>query len=196
MNWLDAVLVIIVAASVAASLRKGLSREVIGLASVVLGVVLGCWFYGTAAAYLMRYLSSRALANFAGFLVVFCGVVVAGAILSAIVGKFLKVTGLSFFDNLLGAAFGTVRGVFIAAAVILAVLAFAPGEPPPQAVVNSRLAPYAATTARIFVAMAPRELKDGFHRTYAEVLEAWKHALEKSTHKPPGTDKGKDEKRI
>ena len=190
MNWLDEVLAIIVVASVAASFRKGLSREIIGLASVVLGLVLGCWFYGNVAAYLTRYLSSRALANFAGFLIVFCGVVIAGGLASAIVGKFLKVTGLSFFDHLLGAAFGIVRGVLIAAAVIMAVLAFAPGDPPPQAVVNSRLAPYAATTARIFVAMAPRELKDGFQKTYAEVLEAWKHTLEKGAHKAPGTDKG------
>jgi membrane protein required for colicin V production len=190
MNWLDAVLGIIVVASVAASFRKGLSREIIGLASVVLGLVLGCWFYGSVAAYLTRYLSSRAVANFAGFLIVFCGVVIAGAIVSAIIGRFLKVTGLSFFDHLLGAAFGIVRGVLIAAAVILAVLAFAPGDPPPQAVVNSRLAPYAASTARIFVAMAPRELKDGFHKTYAEVLEAWKRTLEEGAHKAPGTDKG------
>jgi membrane protein required for colicin V production len=190
MNWLDAVLAIIMLASVAASFRKGLSREIIGLASVVLGLVLGCWFYGNVAAYLTRYLSSRGLANFAGFLIVFCGVVVAGAIVSAIVGRFLKVTGLSFFDHLLGAAFGIVRGVLIAAAVIMAVLAFAPGDPPPQAVVNSRLAPYAAAAARIFVAMAPRELKDGFQKTYAEVLEAWKQTLEKGAHKAPGTDKG------
>jgi membrane protein required for colicin V production len=190
MNWLDAVLAIIVAASVAASFRKGLSREIIGLASVVLGLVLGCWFYGSVAAYLIRYLSSRGLANFAGFLIVFGGVVVVGALVSKIVGKFLKVTGLSFFDHLLGAAFGIVRGVLIAAAVVMAMLAFAPGDQPPQAVVNSRLAPYAATTARIFVAMAPRELKDGFHKTYAEVLEAWKHTLENGGHKAPGTDKG------
>ena len=190
MNWLDAVLAIIVLASVAASFRKGLSREIIGLASVVLGLVLGSWFYGNVAAYLIRYLSSLALANFAGFLIVFCGVVLAGGLASAIVGKFLKVTGLSFFDHLLGAAFGIVRGVLIAAAVIMAVLAFAPGDPPPQAVVNSRLAPYAATTARIFVAMAPRELKDGFQKTYAEVLQAWKRTLEKGDHNAPGTDKG------
>ena len=114
MNWLDAVLAIIVVASVAASFRKGLSREIIGLASVVLGLVLGSWFYGNVAAYLIRYLSSRGLANFAGFLIVFCGVVVAGGIASAIVGKFLKVTGLSFFDHLLGAAFGVVRGALVA----------------------------------------------------------------------------------
>jgi membrane protein required for colicin V production len=196
MNWLDLVLGIILAASVVASYRKGISREIIGLASVVLGLLLGCWFYGSVAGYLQAYLSSRALANFAGFLIVFVGVVILGAIVSAIVGKFLKVTGLSFFDHLLGAVFGIVRGVLIAAAVVMAVLAFATGDKPPQAVVDSRLAPYAATTARVFVAMAPRELKDGFQKTYAEVLDAWKNSLDKRNHKAPGTDKGKDEKRI
>ncbi len=190
MNWLDVLLSIILAASVAASFRKGLAREIIGLASVVLALLLGCWFYGSMAAYLTRYLSSRGLANFAGFLIVFCGVVIAGGVVSVIVGKFLKVTGLSFFDHLLGAAFGIVRGCLVAAAVIMAVLAFAPGDAPPHAIVNSRLAPYAASTARIFVAMAPRELKDGFQKTYAEASEAWKHALEERTHKAPGTDKG------
>jgi membrane protein required for colicin V production len=196
MNWLDVVLAIILAGSVAASFRKGFSRELIGLASVVLGLVLGSWFYGNVAAYLTRYVSSRAVANSAGFLIVFCAVLMAGAIVSSIVGKFLKVTGLSFFDHLLGAAFGTVRGVLIAAALIMAVLAFAPGDHPPKAVVESRLAPYAASAARVFVAMAPRELKDGFRKTYAEVTEAWKQAGQERTRDAPGTDKGKDEKRI
>jgi membrane protein required for colicin V production len=196
MNWLDVVLAIILLVSVAASYRKGLSREIIGLASVILGLVLGCWFYGTVAGFLAQYLSSRGLANFAGFLVVFGGVVILGAIVSTIVGKFLKVTGLSFFDHLLGALFGIVRGILVAAAVIMAVLAFASGDHPPQAIVDSRLAPYAASTAKVLVAMAPRELKDGFHKTYSEVTEAWEQTLRKSNHNAPGTDKGKDEKRI
>jgi hypothetical protein len=59
----------------------------------------------------------------------------------------------------------------------MAVLAFAPGDHPPESVVKSRLAPYAASTARLFVGMAPRELKDGFNKTYAQVTEAWKRAI-------------------
>ena len=45
MNWLDLVLLLIVAASVYMSFRKGLSREIIGLVSVVLALLLGIWFY-------------------------------------------------------------------------------------------------------------------------------------------------------
>ena len=72
MNWLDVVLLLILAVSVVASFRKGFSREVIGLVSVVLALLLGTWFYGTASALLQPYLSSRSVANFAGFFLVFC----------------------------------------------------------------------------------------------------------------------------
>ena len=114
MNWLDIVLVIVLAASVATSFRKGLTREAIGLAAVILGILLGIWFYGTAGAFLSRFVSSRAAANLAGFLAVFCGVLLLGSLVRWVVGKFLRVTGLSFFDHLLGAAFGAARGVLLA----------------------------------------------------------------------------------
>jgi membrane protein required for colicin V production len=178
MNWLDVVLSVIFAASVAMSFRKGLSGEIIGLASVVLAILLGIWFYGTAASFLVPYLSSRALANFAGFLLVFCGVMVAGNLVGYIVGKFLKVTGLSIFDHLLGAVFGAVCGILISAALIMAIMAFSQGDRPPPSVVDSRTAPYVVDAARAFAAMAPHELKEGFRRTYDQVKSAWGKALE------------------
>ena len=177
MNWLDIVLVVILAASVALSFRKGLSREVIGLTSVILAILLGIWFYGTAGSFLLPYLSSRELANFAGFMLVFCGVMLVGHLVSYIVGRFLRVTGLSVFDHLLGAVFGALRGVLISVALIMAIMAFSRGDKPPSSVVQSRTAPYMVDAARGFAAMAPRELKDGFRKTYGEVKTAWGKAL-------------------
>ena len=178
MNWLDVVLLVILAVSVALSFRKGLSREVIGLASVVLAILLGIWFYGTAGSLLAPYLSSRGLANFAGFLLVFCGVMLLGHLVSYTVGKFLKVTGLSIFDHLLGAVFGVLRGILIAVALIMAIMAFSQGDKPPSSVVHSCTAPYVVDAARGFAALAPRELKDGFRKTYGLVKSAWGKALE------------------
>ena len=103
MNWLDIILLLIVGASVMGSFRKGLSRQVIHLAAVVLGIMLGAWFYGTVAALLLPHVTSQTAANLGGFLVVFFGVLLLGAIVSWTVGKFLRVTGLSIVDHLLGA---------------------------------------------------------------------------------------------
>jgi len=130
MNWLDIVLLVILATSIITSFRKGFSREVISLVSVVLALLLGSWFYGTAGSFLLPYLSSRSMAMFAGFFLVFLGVILLGTVVSYSVGKFIKVTGLSFFDHVLGAVFGLARGLLIAVALVLGMMAFSPEKRP------------------------------------------------------------------
>jgi membrane protein required for colicin V production len=178
MNWLDIIILLIVAGSVAAAFRKGLVREILGLASVALALLLGFWFYGTAAAWLAPYLISRSLANAAGFAVVFLGVMLLGAAANYVIGKFLRMTGLSMVDYALGAAFGALRGILIAIALVMAIMAFSQADRPPQSIVRSRTAPYVAGAARMFAAMAPHEIKEGFRRTYDQARKAWGKALE------------------
>jgi membrane protein required for colicin V production len=196
MNWLDVVLAIILIASIAAGFRRGLTRQIIGLVSGVLALLLGIWFYGNIGYYLLPYASSRALANAGGFAVVFCGVLLLGTLVSFVVGRFLRVTGLSIVDHILGAGFGLLRGLVFAIAIIMGAMAFSRGDRPPEAIVNSRMAPYVVDAARMFAAMAPHELKEGFRKTYAQVKAAWSDALEKGIRKLPSGDKKKDERQI
>ena len=196
MNWLDIVLLLILIASIVTSFRKGLTREIIGLAAVVVGLLLGTWFYGSAGALVLPYLNSRTAANFAGFFMVFCGVLLLGSLVSFVLGKFLKVTGLSFFDHALGAGFGLIRGTLIAVALIMGVMAFSQGHAPPRSVVDSRLAPYVVQGARVFASLAPYELKEGFHKTYAEAQSAWEEAVKKGIRKVPAIEREDHEKRI
>ncbi len=196
MNWLDFVLALILLASGVAGVRRGLSRQVIGLIAGVLALLLGIWFYGTVGFYLMPYVSSRTMANAGGFAVVFCGVLLLGALVSYVVGRFLNVTGLSIVDHLLGAGFGLLRGLVFAIAIIMGVMAFSRGEKPPEAIVNSRMAPYVVDAARVVAGMAPHELKEGFRRTYAQVKAAWSDALDKGIRKLPNGEMKKDERRI
>jgi membrane protein required for colicin V production len=195
MNWLDIALLLILAVSVVTSFRKGFSREVIGLVSVVLALLLGTWFYGTASALLQPYLSSRSVANFAGFFLVFCAVVLLGSLASFVIGRFLRVTGLSFVDHALGAGFGLLRGTLIAVALVVGIMAFTSGEQPPSSVVHSRMAPYVVDAARVVAAVAPHELKEGFRRTYGQVKSAWGKAMEQGIHGLPA-GKASNERKI
>jgi membrane protein required for colicin V production len=196
MNWLDIVLLLIVAASVFTSIRKGLAREVIGLVSVIVAVLAGIWFYGIPAGILMPYLSSRGLANFGGFFVVFCAMLGAGAIAGFVIGKFLRATGLSIFDRLLGAGFGLVRGTLIAVALIMGLMAFSATDRPPDAIVNSRFAPYVADAARVMAALAPYELKEGFRKTYAQARSAWEKTIHDGLRKAPAGGRKDHERKI
>src|SRR5258708_40248089 len=101
MNWLDFVLALILIASGIAGLRRGLSRQVIGLVSGVLALLIGIWFYGTVGFYLLPYASSRTMANAGGFAIVFCVVLVLGGLVRFVVGRVLRVTGLSIVDQFL-----------------------------------------------------------------------------------------------
>jgi membrane protein required for colicin V production len=180
------------------SFAKGLTREVVALLSVVMAIFAGTWLYSSAGAYIEPHVSSRGMANFCGFVVVFAGVMLLGSLVGLILSRLLKVTGLSFFDRLLGATFGILRGVLMAAALVMALLAFAPGakaHTPPESVAHSRLAPLVIGAARIFVAAAPREMKDGFRRSYGQVKFYWEDALKKGIQKVPGV-KAKNEREI
>lgn len=192
MNWLDFVLALILLASGVAGLRRGLSQQIVGLVSGVLALLLGIWFYGSVGFYLLPYASTRTMANAGGFAVVFCGVLLFGALVSFVAGRFLKVTGLSIVDHFLGAGFGLLRGLVFAIAIVMGVMAFSRGDKPPEAIVNSRMAPYVVDAARMFAAMAPHDLKEGFRRTYAQVKAARSDALGKGIRKLPN---GGEEKR-
>jgi len=198
MNWFDLLLLLILAASVMTSFRKGLSREVISLASVILAIVCGIWFYGTAGALFEPYVSSKGVAHLAGFFAVFLVVMLVGAVVGAIVGKFLRVTGLSFVDHILGAGFGLARGVLIAVALITGVMAFSPAGNPPAAVVHSTIAPYAVDGARVVSSIAPNELREGFRKSYTEVKSAWGKAVDQlpDTDRLPRHEKGQHERKI
>ncbi|HLI82313.1 MAG TPA: CvpA family protein [Bryobacteraceae bacterium] len=188
MNWLDIVLGLILLASILSSFRKGLSREIIGLASVLLALVLGVWFYGNAAGYLGRYITSPLAADFVGFALVFCGVLLIGGLLGWIVGKFLRISGFSFLDHILGMGFGLLRGVLIGVALITGIMAFSPADQPPGEVVHSRLAPYLVSGSRAVAAIAPHELKTGFRKNYERVEAAWERATQR-----PGSRGGGEE---
>ena len=172
MNWLDILIIVVLAFSTIQSLRKGFSREIVGLAASLAALVLAMWFYGMAGSFIAPYVGSARTANLLGFVMVIIAVLLLGSLIGWIVSRFLRTIGLSFFDRLLGAVFGFARGLLITIAVLTAVMAFGPradNNPTPEAVVHSRIAPWVLEASRWFVAIAPMELKQSFRERYSQV---------------------------
>ena len=186
LNWLDIVLLIVLAVSVAEGVARGFARIGIGFGASIVGVLAGIWFYGMVAYFLLPYVSSPGIANFIGFLVVFLVCLTAGALLGKLLGALFKWAGLTWLDRLLGAAFGFLRGAVAGIAVVLAIVAFAPKRPP-KAVVNSQYAPYFIEAANVCATLAPRELRDGFHDSYDKVKELWTEATRRRKQLPKET---------
>ncbi|HYL39324.1 MAG TPA: CvpA family protein [Bryobacteraceae bacterium] len=172
MNWVDISLLLVLGLSILSGLRAGFARVGIGFISVLVGMFFGFWSYGIVAAYVRSYVSSRHLANLTGFLIIFLGVVLLGAVLGSLIAKLFKWAGLSWFDRLLGGLFGVVRGFIIAAALVTVWLAFWP-PPLPHAVTESRLLPYVIDVSDVLAAATPHEIKDAFHDAKEKVQKAW-----------------------
>src|SRR5215212_3192217 len=119
MSWVDFIFGILVIASVAAGVSKGFIRIGIGFVAAVVGIVIASWFYGTAAGWLIPYVTSAGVANLLGFVLVFALVLSFGALVSTVLVRMFKLIGLSWLDRLLGGLFGFVRGLLICVALLM-----------------------------------------------------------------------------
>jgi len=162
---LDWVLLAIMLLSVVFSILKGFTRELISLGAAIWGIILACWFYRLPAAWLAPYVRTPEIASLTGFFAVLLACMIGGGVLSKLAGKVVDKSGLRWFDRLLGAAFGMVRGLLLCLALLLGLAIFPLGGEP---MANSRLAPYLVQGARLIVLIAPRDLRarfqDGLHR--------------------------------
>jgi membrane protein required for colicin V production len=183
-NWLDLLLGVIILASVAAGIAKGLARAGLEFTATVLGLFCGLWFYGVAGAYVTPLIKSRHIANLIGFFMIFFGFALVGALLGYLLDRLFRLAKLTWLNRVLGGAFGLLRGVLIAAVVVMAMMAF-PAKPPAQAVARSRMAPDVVGVAEMTVAIAPREIKDAFRNSYERLKQIWADSLHRGKRRLP-----------
>jgi len=159
-NWLDCILAAIVLASVVTAIMKGFVRELISLGSVVLGLGVAAFGYPRAALWFDDITKSHEIALGLGFLVLFLGTLLLGALVGMVAHKLIKTAGIQWFDRFLGGIFGLVRGVLVDAILLMVFMAFAIK---PEAVGQSFLAPYVTTGARAVALIMPGNLRAQFH---------------------------------
>ena len=183
MNWLDIVIGGTVGISLFGALRNGLSREIIRLIALFAGIGGGMWWYSDLAAHLSPYIDSGAVASFAAFLAIVFGSILAGAVLAWGIGKALHWSGLRWFDRLLGGVFGLLRGLALAAALVLAVVAFPPTSGSAGVVAESRLAPIVFHGASLVTALAPARLRLAFTEGFQRVRGVWRETAARPSSK-------------
>ncbi|NLT66101.1 MAG: CvpA family protein [Acidobacteria bacterium] len=167
---LDFIFVVVIAVSIAFALLKGLVREIISLAALAGGFILAVFYYRVPASMVSGYTRSESIANFLGFLSIFIGCIILGAVIAFLVNRFVKAASLKWVDRLLGGVFGLLRGWAICSIIVLALIAFPIRE---DLVPRSALATYMLAGARAAVTLVPRELKDAFNEQYRKVLDSW-----------------------
>ena len=118
MNWLDYVIIGVIALSVIISVFRGFVREALALLVWAIAIWVGWAFFRDLAERLLWIdLPSLRLAVALGILIV--GTLVIGGLVTFLVGELVDRTGLSGTDRLLGTVFGAARGILLVAVLVL-----------------------------------------------------------------------------
>ena len=150
--------------------QPGLVREITSLVALIGGFILAVFYYSVPASWLSEISRNESVANLLGFMIIFLGCILVGAIISFIVNRFMKAVSIKWVDRLLGGVFGLLRGWAICSIMVVALIAFPLRE---NMMATSVLAPYLLAGARAAVHLVPQSLKDKFDEQYKKVLQTW-----------------------
>jgi len=165
---LDFIFAVIILVSTIFATTKGIMREIVSIVALLGGFLLAAFYYQVPGAWFGSFMRSEALAHLAGFLVVFLGCIVVGAVVSFLINKFVKMASLEWADRLLGAVFGFLRGWLVCSIIVIGLVAFPVKE---GLLARSVLAPYVLAGARGAVLLVPKELKAKFNDQYQRVIQ-------------------------
>ena len=168
-NWLDWVLATVVVVSVVTAMKKGFITELISLATVIVGLIVAAVKYRQVAVYFEDVTKSHEVALAAAFLALFVGILILGALISALARKLIRTAGIHWFDRFMGGLFGLARGVLVDSVLLMVLVAFAIK---PDAVKKAALAPYITTGARVIALAMPSELKAQFRAGFEQFRQA------------------------
>lgn len=117
MNWLDVVIIILLAAGVFTGLMTGLIRTALSLAGVIVGVVLAGHFYLPLAERL-TFIAQKGVANVVAFAIIFIAVMVIAVALAALLRWAVSAVMLGWIDHLGGAILGLLLGAIFCGALL------------------------------------------------------------------------------
>lgn len=119
MNWADYGILAIVILSILIGLLRGFTREIFGIATWVLAIVLAVLFGANLVLALQPHIATPLLRMGAAYGGLFLGGLLIGSILTALLVSRIRQSRFSSADRTLGAGLGLVRGMLLVGLAVL-----------------------------------------------------------------------------
>ena len=124
MNWLDIVIVLVIAFFAISAFRAGLIREVVTLVSVVAGIVIAGIFYDDLARDVLTFIGDRETRLVVGFLVLLGAVYLAGQLIAVMLKQAAALLFLGWADHSGGALFGLIKGLIVVEVLLILLVTY------------------------------------------------------------------------
>ncbi len=158
MNWLDAVILLVVLWFGANAYRAGLIKEVVTCAALAVGVVVAGLYYDGLAAQVFAFLGGDWLPKVVAFLLLFGSVMLLGQLTAFILRGLASLLLLGWADRVLGAGLGVFKGLLLVEVLLVVFVTF-PGLGLEGAVRHSLLGPPLLGAAQVVVSLLPSEFE-------------------------------------
>ncbi|HRC62761.1 MAG: CvpA family protein [Dehalococcoidia bacterium] len=163
MHWIDLVILAVIAWTTFAAFRSGLIREVIPLASVILGAILASKFYDNLAADIDFIIDDEATRKFIAFVAIFVGIVVVGHIASVLLRTMATLLMLGPLDHVGGAVFGFLKGLLFVEILVFAATSFPVAGGVERAMNDSAFASFFVERLPLMKSLMPGEVKQALN---------------------------------
>jgi membrane protein required for colicin V production len=130
MNWVDFVILAILAISALVGIFRGFTREAFNLTTWILAFWIAFAFAGDLANWLTQYIETPSVRVVVSYASLFLGVLLIGALITHVISKFIRDTPFSGPDRALGAGFGLLRGLVVVVGLVMLAGATALREDP------------------------------------------------------------------
>ncbi len=117
MNWLDIVIIVVIAISVFGGLKNGLIKAVLSLAGLIVGVVLAGRYY-TPISEQLTFIPQDNIARIVAFAIILIGVMVIAGVLANLLKRAVSAVMLGWVNRIGGAVFGLVLGAVFCGALL------------------------------------------------------------------------------
>ena len=161
LNYIDYIVLVVLAASGILATLRGLTRELMGLAGWAVAVIAARLFQPMVITLLEDYINQETVVEIMGWSLPFVSVVLAWFVFANITSPGLKKIALGNLDRPLGFFFGALRGVVVVALIYVGVLALTESEDSfPEAVKESASIAPVRIMAKIMTGVAPDEFRE------------------------------------
>jgi len=125
MNWLDIVIIVVIALLGIAGLRQGLIRTVFGIAGLIGGIFLAGRYYHELAARLFP--SGATWGNIAAYAIIAIATLFVAGVIGWLLAKLVNFAALGWLDRVMGFILGVVIAGLLCAAILAIAVKFYPG---------------------------------------------------------------------
>jgi membrane protein required for colicin V production len=153
MNWLDIVIIIILAIQTFTGFSQGFIKALGGLIGLIVGIFLAGRYYETLAGSLFSFIDNQDAANIAAFVVILGVVWAVFSIVASLLTKLVSVVFLGWVNRIAGAVFGLVMGALFVGAALAAWASFFGSD----SLADSRMAVFLLDKFPIVLSLLPSQ---------------------------------------